>query len=52
MSAVYSAWLRENLAAMAFAVVGVTAAGAVFWYAGTRFAGWLIARSERRGARR
>ena len=50
MSAEYSAWLRENLTAMALAVVGVAAAGVVFWYAGTRFAGWLIGRSERRRA--
>lgn len=48
MSAVYSEWLRENLAAIALAVIGVTAAGVVFWYAGTRFAGWLIGRAERR----
>ena len=59
MSAAYSAWLRENLSAIALAVVGVAAAvvgvaaaGVVFWYAGTRFAGWLIGRSERRGVRR
>lgn len=51
MRAEYAEWLRGNLVTIPLVLLAVVAAGVVFWYAGTRLAGWLIARSEQRARR-